>query len=114
MEAFYQIENTNQEGAMTKVVVQINSEHPIYKAHFPGYPITPGAMLVRMAIEIASGQNGFAPDANEVKNVKFLHPHIPTEQDHLTFSFVAGQNPTEVIIRQDEAVYAKMTLVFAD
>ena len=29
-------------------------ESRIYAAHFPGHPITPGAVLVRMAAELSS------------------------------------------------------------
>ncbi len=112
MEAFYQIEDTQRIVDQVQVAVQVNPEHPIYKGHFPGHPITPGAMLVRMAIEVVSAQCGLASDANEVKNVKFLHPHYPQEQEHLSFWFNASSRPVEVTIRQDEIIYAKMQLVF--
>ncbi len=112
MEAFYQIIDTQCKQEKLQVTVQVNPEHPIYKGHFPGHPITPGAMLVRMAIEVVSVQCELTQDANEVKNVKFLHPHYPLEQQYLTFVFDAQHRPLEVTICQDEVIYAKMTLIF--
>lgn len=112
MEEFYKVIDTRTDNNQVSVSVQVNPEHPIYKAHFPGHPITPGAMLVRMAIEIVSAQCGLAGDANEVKNVKFLHPHLPQEQNHLTFLFDAEHRPVEVTVRQNEVIYAKMQLFF--
>lgn len=112
MEAFFQILNTETTDGMVQTLIQVNPEHPIYKGHFPGHPITPGAMLVRMAIEIVAGQCGLGNDAHEVKNVKFLHPHFPQEQKYLTFSFRQEQSQVEVTIRQEEVTYAKMTLLF--
>jgi len=112
MDAFYKIEDTKIEDGKVQISVLVNPHHPIYKAHFPGYPITPGAMLVRMAIEVVAGYCGLPNDAHEVKNVKFVHPHIPTEQQRLTYLFNVAQQPVEVVVRQEDITYAKMMLVF--
>ncbi|MBR3096653.1 MAG: hydroxymyristoyl-ACP dehydratase, partial [Bacteroidales bacterium] len=37
------------------VTLRLLPESPVYKGHFPGYPITPGVCLVEMALE-AIGQ----------------------------------------------------------
>ena len=37
-----------------KASVVLLDDSPIYKAHFPGFPVTPGVCIVGMAVELAS------------------------------------------------------------
>ena len=46
---------TPSEGEL-RCKVKFNPEHFIYKAHFPGNPVTPGVCLVQMAAEILGEQ----------------------------------------------------------
>ena len=112
MEAFYQIEEIQKQEGKMQVCVRVNAEHAIYKAHFPGHSITPGAMLVRMAAEVVASQCGIDKDVTELKNIKFLQPHCPTEQDRLTFIFDAQKQPIDVVVSQNDVVYARMSLIF--
>lgn len=112
MKGFYSVNTILQEENTTSVLIQMNVDHPIYQAHFPGHPITPGAMIVAMAVELINTQRSDKRDCIEAKNVKFLQPHYPEFQSRLTFIFDATVNPVEVIVRQDNVQYAKMTLFF--
>lgn len=112
MDEFYTIEETQHEEGMTQVRVTIDPEHVIYKAHFPEYPITPGAVLVGMAGELASSSLGIDKDLTEVKNVKFLVPHLPQEHPHLNFRMKLGESTADVVIADGEITFSKMTLVF--
>jgi 3-hydroxyacyl-[acyl-carrier-protein] dehydratase len=43
-----------------RIQIQMNAGHPIYQAHFPGNPITPGVLTMQMIRECAGrkiGQN---------------------------------------------------------
>ena len=96
---------------MTHVTVRVNSEHDICRAHFPSKPITPGAMLISIAIDLVTSEKGVTSDVDELKNVKFLSPHNPVAQPRLTFVFDATKSSVEVNIMADETAVAKMTLV---
>ncbi len=76
----------------------------IYAAHFPGHPITPGAVLVRMAAELlGSGISG-------AKDIRFLSP-VPPEARGVLFSFEpSGEGECSVVISAGDTVYAKMRL----
>ena len=37
-----------------KAVVRLDPSSPVYAAHFPGYPITPGVILIEIATELLS------------------------------------------------------------
>lgn len=111
MKDFYQIEQTEMVDGITRATVCINVEHPFCKAHFPSKPITPGAMLISIAIDLVTSEKGVTSDVDELKNVKFLSPHNPVAQPRLTFVFDATKSPIDVSVMADETVIAKMTLV---
>ena len=92
--------------------LRLHPDHVIYKAHFPEYPITPGAVLVGMAGELASSALGIDKDLTEVKNVKFLVPHLPQEHPHLNFRMKLGESTADVVIADGDITFTKMTLIF--
>lgn len=112
MKDIYTIENTVTEDARCAVTVQLNADHPIYQAHFPGYPITPGAVLFGIAVRLVAMQWDEPKDVQEVKNVKFLQPHHPQEHPHLTFSYEINTSTVNVVISDGETTFSKMTLIF--
>ena len=61
--------------------------HPecfIYKAHFPGQPITPGVCIVQTVAELMEEMTGKRLHVVFVKNVKFLSVISPDDTTGLT------------------------------
>lgn len=54
-------------------VVRLLPESPVYKAHFPGYPITPGVTIVQMALDLMDRRLSGA------KDVRFVVPVLPSQ-----------------------------------
>ena len=50
--SFYSVEKTESFENTCRIGVVLNSSHEIYKAHFPGNPITPGVCLLQIALEL--------------------------------------------------------------
>ena len=74
----YTLVEKNEDSAKVKLL----PDSPIYAAHFPGYPITPGVTLVQMALECMGKKMTGARD------IKFLIPVIPTAEGLiLTYSW---------------------------
>lgn len=71
----------------TGAEVRLLPTSSIYAAHFPGYPITPGVAIVKIAVELLSEISGRDIDVAAAKNIKFLSPVIPAEDTRLTYSF---------------------------
>ena len=69
--------------------VKLNPEHYIYKAHFPGHPITPGVCLLQMVAELASVAEECALGVLAVKNAKYTGVVDPTENSLLRFVFTS-------------------------
>ena len=62
----------SEEASTTRI--QLHEEHPIYQAHFPGNPITPGVCIVQMIGELAERQVGHSLILCKIANLKFLAP----------------------------------------
>jgi 3-hydroxyacyl-[acyl-carrier-protein] dehydratase len=102
----------------TSFELHLNPECFIYKAHFPGQPITPGVCIVQMGKELLEEMTGKALDIVFVKNVKFLSVLAPQEADglQLTISKVAwsdnGQEiKAQITVTTATETKAKISLV---
>jgi len=83
----YTIVSQQQEGGVDAFRVRINPEWPIYKAHFPGRPITPGVCIVQMVQELLQTLMHRELCLRKAKNVKYLAIISPEEVSELTVSF---------------------------
>lgn len=73
---------------MTVVPLHIAVDHPAFAGHFPGRPLAPGVLLLRLAqraieAELAGTVRGLAA-------VKFLSPVLPGQPLEVAFSAGSG------------------------
>lgn len=118
-EGFFIIELTHDIEGVYEVVLLTNPAHPIYQAHFPGSPITPGVCLIQAAGELLENKLGRKLYLQSIKNVKFLLVLVPEEGKKIKYVFsniVEDENgvKTQVLINDDTTVYAKISLVFSN
>jgi len=118
-EGFFIIELTHDIEGVYEVVLRTNPAHPIYQAHFPGSPITPGVCLIQAAGELLENKLGRKLYLQSIKNVKFLLVLVPEEGKKIKYVFsniVEDENgvKTQVLINDDTTVYAKISLVFSN
>ncbi|MBR4837808.1 MAG: beta-hydroxyacyl-ACP dehydratase [Bacteroidales bacterium] len=116
-EGFFIIENVNDTDNGFEAVLYTNPEHPIYKAHFPGNPITPGVCIIQAAGELLEQKLGCKLYLKTIKNIKFLSVIIPEEGKKIKYSFsniVEDENGSkaQVVVSDDSNVYAKISLIF--
>ena len=67
--------------------IRLDAGHFIYKAHFPGHPVTPGVCLIQMVAELASEAEGVPLGIAGVKNVKFIDMVSPLQDSELRMLF---------------------------
>ena len=101
-----------------EAILFTNPEHPIYKAHFPGNPITPGVCVIQAAGELLEQQLHSNIYLKTVKNVRFLSVIIPEKGKKIRYSFsnlVEEENgcKVQVLVNDDSTVYAKISLIFS-
>jgi len=118
-EGFFIIESTNDSDNGFEAVLRTNPVHPIYKAHFPGSPITPGVCVIQAAGELLENKLGHKLYLQSIKNVKFLMVIIPEEDKKIRYSFsniVEDESgvKAQVVVSDDATVYAKISLIFSN
>lgn len=84
--------------------IKLDSEHFIYKAHFPGEPITPGVCIMQIAQELLEHATDTRLYINCVKNVKFLRIISPNEITII--SFVLSK-----VTREDDIIKAQISVI---
>ena len=117
-DGFFIIETTSNTDDGFEAILFTNPEHPIYKAHFPGNPITPGVCIIQAAGELLEHQLHCNIYLKTVKNVKFLSVIIPEKGKKIRYSFsnlVEEENgcKVQVLVNDDSTVYAKISLIFS-
>lgn len=99
--------------------VQIHPEWPIYKAHFPGHPITPGVCIVQMVQELLQGFLHRELSLQKAKNVKYLAIISPEEVSELSIVFPKieeqpdGSLKVQAQVLNGESLCTKLSLTFS-
>lgn len=92
----YEVIERKEGGAIVRTL----PESPIYAAHFPGYPITPGVCLVQMVLEL------MGKEMTGAKDIKFVTPLMPDTRVHFTWTHEGAVQAT----LDDGTLCAKMSL----
>ena len=96
--------------------IVLDAEHFIYKAHFPGEPITPGVCIMQIAVELLSLHCGKPLAIKKNKNIKFLKIISPAETPGVCFSVskVEAEDSkvkAQVSVSGGGETYAKLSLI---
>ena len=67
--------------------VILNPDHLIYKAHFPGQPVTPGVCILQMIQELLSVEMDNNLYIKSIKNVKFISMISPLTDSRVSVLF---------------------------
>lgn len=87
-------------------------ECPIYQAHFPGTPITPGVCLIQLIEELLGLVVEEKLRLVRVKNVKFLQVLVPQAGAEVTckIGYQEASKRASALVEDAEKTYAKMVL----
>ena len=95
-----------------------NPDHPVYQAHFPGNPITPGACLLQTAGELLGQKLGRTLYLTTSKSIKYLNVLVPAQDKEVRFTYsniteTDNECKAQVVIADEAQVYTKMSLIFS-
>ena len=115
----YTILSQQEEEGLATFQLRIRPEWPIYKAHFPGHPITPGVCIVQMVQELLQRALNRDVTLRKAKNIKYLAIISPEEVSELTVSFTKleeqpdGSLKVQAQVAGSETIYTKLSATFA-
>lgn len=113
--SFYDIISASTDGDDGQYAIRLNGEHAIYKAHFPGEPITPGVCILQMGLELLSSFTGEKLELKEVKNVKFLNILRPDGNDVTVSVRLVERSEdmvrSQIVLATDESPIAKLSFI---
>ena len=115
----YTILSQQEEAGLAAFQLRLHPEWPIYKAHFPGHPITPGVCIVQMIQELL--QRALRRDVTlcKAKNIKYLSIISPEKVSELNVSFTKieeqpdGSLKVQAQVAAGETIYTKLSATFA-
>lgn len=76
------------------IVLALNAAHPIFRGHFPGQPVVPGACELQIVREMLSHVAGKEYRLQKADRVKFLTPIDPRRYPRLELTLRYEQDDT--------------------
>lgn len=117
LDNLYTIVSTPEESTeAVRFQIRLNADSVIFKAHFPGEPIMPGACIVQMVQELFSVWTKREVEIAKIVNLKFLSVIKPDEVLDLDIAIKIKKEEDQQVhinadIVKDETTYTKMSLL---
>ncbi len=97
---FYNVLNTADLGNNSyEVKVSMNPDAEVYKGHFPGQPVAPGACLTQMVKEVVNSITGQDMRLTEAQQIKFLATVNPVTCPELLLDLTIDKSENGVKIK---------------
>jgi 3-hydroxyacyl-[acyl-carrier-protein] dehydratase len=116
---FFGVKNVVQTATGFDYSIELNSDHFIYKAHFPDNPITPGVCIIQIVKELLEGTIKSKLFLKKIDNVKFLNVINPLENNVVTFSISFSpeekhSHKINAIVYHGDKRFATLSMLFAN
>lgn len=94
--------------------VSLNLEHEIFRVHFPGNPILPGACQLELFRQLVSETAGVPMQIDAIKNLKYLKIVDPRETTRLSVQGTVepleeGACKCALTVAEGETVFTKIS-----
>ncbi len=103
---FYELKSYESEGNSFRAKVTLNSNHEIFKGHFPGNPVTPGVCMMQIVKDLTEEFTNSKLFLKTASNVKFMAIINPFETPDLVIDL--DINETE------DGIKVKNTTIFGE
>ena len=112
---FFSIETIETEGdLLPKFKIRLDADHPIFKGHFPGQPVLPGVMILKIitsCVSLSQKKNLLISKVRQCKFLNFVDPIINPEL-FLDIEIYGTDSPLDVkaVLRSEEVVFSKVSI----
>ena len=105
---FYSVNSVTPRGeGKYGVSVILNKDHDIFKGHFPGNPVTPGACMLQVVKELTQDILGMQLMMTSAANVKFMALINPEKNPELLLEL-------DIDASEEQHIKVKNTTLFED
>ena len=97
-------------------LIRLEPDNVIFKSHFPDYPITPGAVQIRVATELLEMRLNKSLTLSRVADLKFMEPLFPGTEVTYSFTKLVETDEglkVELTVRSEEKVFSRMGLEYS-
>ncbi len=117
LDNLYMIKGKHNTATGFDVDVSFNEKHPIYNAHFPGNPITPGVCIIEILKQLLESHYDLKLFMKTMRNVKFLQVIIPDSTTIISFKITSKKNEdgtisANVIAENANTCFTKMSAIY--
>lgn len=114
---FIPVGELTADNAVYALSLRPDVNHVIYQAHFPGSPVTPGVCIIKVIGEIIEKHLMKTIELQEVKNLKFIVPVVPTQDKEIDVLFsqleiVDGVIRARGTIEKGKTIYTKFSTLW--
>ena len=115
---FFRVTGTNKTATGADYTVELNPEHFIYQAHFPGNPVTPGVCIIQIVKELTEELLQAPLFLKIVKNAKFTQVINPLQNREVIFAVSVSQENegdcrVNACVESNGVSFAKLSIFFA-
>ena len=105
------------DGGYSVATVSLNPEHVIFKAHFPGHPVTPGVCIIAMVTEVLEHMKHRNLIVKTVKNLKFVNIISPllARDVEIVFQSIDEDDvalKSKGLLRDGDLILTKFSIIF--
>jgi 3-hydroxyacyl-[acyl-carrier-protein] dehydratase len=114
-DSFYKVTDFSAHADKSEFSIQFNPSHPVYQAHFPGNPVTPGVCIIQMVGELAMEHLKCKLFLRKVSKVRFLNVIQPVENEEINLTLsVSGEGQMYQVaatVFSGEHVFSRLSLI---
>lgn len=105
---FFTLESGEKNGNSATYRCRLHPEAPVFKAHFPGFPVLPGVLTLKMVVDAINASQSFSTKTLTVQsigNAKYLAVVNPqeTQEVEISVALKAEKNADEPAVFQFKA-----------
>lgn len=115
---FFTLESGEKNGNSATYRCRLHPEAPVFKAHFPGFPVLPGVLTLKMVVDAINASQFFSTQTLTVQsigNAKYLAVVNPqeTQEVEISVALKAEKNADEPAVFQFKATVQNSETRFA-